>query len=51
MRENDPFTNKPSLVIRARETSPYVNKLRLLWQKMREPVIRMLPESVGPAPQ
>ena len=51
VRENDPFTDKPSLVIGARETSPYTNRLRLLWQKMREPVIETLPESVGPAPQ
>ncbi|MGB3550744.1 MAG: hypothetical protein WA993_08635, partial [Candidatus Binatus sp.] len=38
VRENDPFTDKPSLVISARERSPYVNRIRLLWQKMREPV-------------
>ena len=29
VRENDPFTDKPSLVIPARETSPYVNRIRL----------------------
>jgi hypothetical protein len=45
VRENDPFTDKPSLVIRARETSPYVNRLRLLWQKMREPVIGRIPKA------
>ncbi len=48
VRENDPFTDKPSLVIRARETSPYVNRLRLLWQKMREPVIERFPKAPGP---
>jgi hypothetical protein len=36
VRENDPFTDKPSLVIGARETFPHVNRLRLIWQKMRE---------------
>jgi hypothetical protein len=48
VRENDPFTDKPSLVIGARETSPWVNRLRLLWQKMREPVIERLPKAPGP---
>jgi hypothetical protein len=48
VRENDPFTDKPSLVIRTRETSPYVNRIRLLWQKMRDPVIERFPKAPGP---
>ena len=48
VRENDPFTDKPSLVIGPREASPYVNRLRLLWQKMREPVIERFPKAPGP---
>jgi hypothetical protein len=48
VRENDPFTDKPSLVIRPRETSPYVNRTRLLWQKMREPVLERFPSAPGP---
>jgi hypothetical protein len=48
VRENDPFTDKPPLVITARETSPYVNRIRLLWQKMREPVIDGFPKAPGP---
>ncbi len=47
VRENDPFTDKPSLVIAVRETSPYVNRIRLLWQKMREPVIDRFPKAPG----
>src|ERR1039457_2170098 len=47
VRENDPFTDKPSLVISARERSPYVNRIRLLWQKMREPVIDRFPKAPG----
>ena len=47
VRENDTFTDKPSLVISARETSPYVNRIRLLWQKMREPVIDRFPKAPG----
>ena len=31
----------------ARETSPYVNRIRLLWQKMREPVIERFPKAPG----
>ncbi len=48
VRETDPFTDKPSLVFRAREISPYVNRIRLLWQKMREPVIDRFPKAPGP---
>ena len=48
VRENDPFTDRPSLVIRPRETSPYVNRIRLLWQKMREPVLEHFPSAPGP---
>jgi hypothetical protein len=47
VRENDPFTDKPSLVIRTRETSPYVNRIRFLWRKMREPVIDRFPKAPG----
>src|SRR5438552_13344494 len=39
VRETDTFTDKPSLVFHTREMSSYVNRIRLLWQKMREPVI------------
>jgi hypothetical protein len=47
VRENDPFSDKPPLVIPARESSPYVNRIRLLWQKMREPVIDRFPKAPG----
>jgi hypothetical protein len=47
VRETDPFADKPSLVIGPREVSPYVNRIRLLWQKMREPVIERFPEPPG----
>lgn len=48
VRENDPFSDKPSLVFSARERSPYVNRIRLLWQKMREPIVDCFPKSPGP---
>jgi hypothetical protein len=47
LRESDPFMDKPSLAIPARETSPYVNRIRLLWQKMRAPVIDRFPKAPG----
>jgi hypothetical protein len=47
VRENDPFTDTPSLIIRARERSPYVNRIRLLWQKMRGTVLEGFPETPG----
>jgi len=47
VRESDPFADKPALVIGPRETSPYVNRIRLLWQKMREPVIDRFPKVPG----
>jgi Fic/DOC family protein len=47
VRESDPFSDKPSLAIPARETSPYVNRIRLLWQKMREPAIDRFPKAPG----
>ena len=33
VRESDPFADKLPLILRTRETSPYVNRIRLLWQK------------------
>jgi len=47
VRETDPFDERPALVLPSRETSPYVNRIRLLWQKMREPVIERFPKAPG----
>ena len=47
VREIDPFLDKPSLSFHTRETSPYVNRIRLLWEKMREPIIARFPEAPG----
>ncbi|OQW60409.1 MAG: cell filamentation protein Fic [Proteobacteria bacterium HN_bin10] len=37
-RETDPFTDKFERVPYKREPSPYVHRIRLLWQAMREPI-------------
>src|SRR6266481_5206470 len=47
VREMDPFDDHPSLALPTRETSPYVNRIRLLWQKMRKPVIERFPKAPG----
>lgn len=47
VRENDPFTDKLSFAASAREISPYVNRIRLLWTKMRGDVISRFPKAPG----
>jgi fido (protein-threonine AMPylation protein) len=47
VRETDPFNDRPALALPTREASPYVNRIRLLWQKMREPVIERFPKAPG----
>lgn len=47
VRESDPFNDRPSLAVPTRETSPYVNRIRLLWDKMRQPVIDRFPKAPG----
>ena len=47
VRESNPFTDGPSLVLPERERSPSVNRIRLLWQKMREPVLARFPKPPG----
>jgi len=44
--ENDPFEGTQSIIFHAREVSPYVNRLRMSWAAMREPVLKCFP----PAP-
>ena len=47
MLESDPFENKPTYVLDTREASPYVNRIRLIWQEMREPIIERFPAAPG----
>jgi len=47
LRETDPFTDRPTVALSFRETSPYVNRIRILWQRMRHPVIESFPEAPG----
>lgn len=41
--ESDPFKDKPAIVLGSRETSPYVNRLKLLWASMRPVVLKAFP--------
>ncbi len=43
VRENDPFSEHPVMTLPPRETSPWVNRIKLLWQKMRGPIIERFP--------
>lgn len=43
--ESDPFKDKSTIALNAREISPYVNRLRMSWFAMREDVIEHFPAS------
>jgi hypothetical protein len=47
VREKDPFEHPLHLMPPLQEVSPYVNRIQLMWQKMREPVIRHFPAPPG----
>lgn len=47
VREEDPFEQAGPAVLGARAVSPYVNRLHLLWQNMRGPVIERFPAAPG----
>ncbi len=47
IRETDPFEDKPGVVLATREASPYVNRLRLMWEAMRQPVLEVFPAPPG----
>lgn len=39
IREQDPFEQKATLILRDNDINPSVNRMRLLWQEMRESII------------
>jgi len=47
VRESDPFEAKLPPALSTREKSPYVNRIYLMWQKMREPIIDRFPKAPG----
>ncbi|WP_312762438.1 Fic family protein [Epilithonimonas sp.] len=47
VREQDPFTEQSPVILSHRELSPYVIRLKLMWQNMRDTVITNLPPVPG----
>jgi hypothetical protein len=47
VNESDPFEDKSVTAFATRETSPYVNRLRMMWEKMRDPILRTFPAPPG----
>ncbi len=47
INEDDPFENKPEIAFGLRDTSPYVNRLRMKWAEMREEVVKTFPAAPG----
>ena len=45
--QSDPFEDKPSIIFNVRETSPYVNRLRMSWARMREDILQNFPAAPG----
>jgi hypothetical protein len=41
--ENNPFADQPPFAFEAREVSPYVNRMRLMWSRMREQIPAIFP--------
>ena len=47
VRESEPFETQIPVALAAREQSPYINRLRLMWQAMREQIIERFPIAPG----
>ena len=47
VRETDPFDDTPRIVPTAREASPYVHRIRLMWDAMRQSVLEVFPAAPG----
>ena len=47
VREIDPFEPQAPFALLVRELTPYVNRIRLMWQVMREPIIERFPAAPG----
>ncbi len=47
IRKRDPFATKLPFVVSGRQTSPYVNRIKLMWQHMRGVVLERFPKAPG----
>ena len=48
IRESDPFEDTVNLILPAHEESPYVSRIRLMWQQMRKPILKQFPVPAAP---
>lgn len=46
-REEDPFEEPAPVILSRKERSPYVSRMKLMWQAMREAVIAVFPKAPG----
>jgi Fic family protein len=44
VRESDPFAAQSRILFSNRPDSPYVNRMRLMWLEMREPIVSRFPK-------
>lgn len=47
VKETDPFEDANGAAVIRRDTSPYVNRIRLMWERMRPAVIDAFPNATG----
>ena len=47
VREADPFDAPSAITFASREPSPYVSRIRLMWETMRKPILDRFPEAPG----
>jgi len=47
VNESDPFEDQSRIVFGPRETSPYVNRMRMNWARMRDDVLEIFPPVLG----
>lgn len=47
IREIDPFKGPTKVKFDLRERSPYVNRIKIIWESMREEVIKVFPKAPG----
>ena len=47
VREHDPFEKTIPTILSTREQSPYASRIQLMWQEMREHVIKYFPVAPG----
>jgi hypothetical protein len=47
VREQNPFDTSARVTLNARTTSPYVTRIRLMWEQMRGPILDRFPPAPG----